>query len=147
MKLNLQFEHVMQWDQLLSIKESPEIGRLHAFADGRAVLLVGAFVWSVGRIQHWFVQVTKAGVTASPLPDQVTARFDDLKKQQQGSDRWSEQSFLIDDRVGLLLSDKWIYLFDDIHQEPVSIQIENPFAMAPSYRSSHVPISFDPVVC
>jgi hypothetical protein len=147
MKLNPKFKHVLQWDQLLSIAESPQIRRLHAFANGRAVVLVGAFVRSIGRIQHWFVQVTKAGVTAALVPDQVTARFDDLKKQQQGSDRWSERSFSLGERVGLLLSDKWIYLFEDIHHEPLSIQIENPFAMAPSYRSSHVPISFDPVVC
>ena len=146
MKLTPRFKHVLQWDRL-SIPESPQIRSLHAFADGRAVLLVGAFDWSLQRIQHWFVQVTQAGVTACLVPDPVTARFDDLKQQQQGAARWSVRSFQLGARLGLLLSDKWIYLFDDIHQEPLSLRIENPFAMAPSYRSSHVPISFDPVIC
>ena len=147
MKLKPQFKHLLQWGQLLSIAEEPQIRKVHAFANGRAVVLVGSFIKSLGQIQHWFVEVTQDRTTASLVPDEVTARFDKLVEQQEGADRWSLRSFSIGERLGLLLSDKWIYLFEDIHRKPLSIQIENPFETAKSYRSSSGPISFDPVVC
>jgi len=153
MKLIPQFKHVLLWDRLLPIRgSSPQIRRLHAFADGRAVMLVGDFIESQERVQHWFVEITEAGVTAALVPDKVEARLKELQVQQAGADRWEDvdhwqpRSFSVDGRMGLLLSDKWIYVFEGIRQEPLSIQIENPFAKVPSdYRSGDV--YFDPIVC
>jgi hypothetical protein len=51
-KLKPQFKHALQWDQLLiSSAGAPQIRKLHAFVNGCAVVLVGEFVRSLGRIQ------------------------------------------------------------------------------------------------
>jgi len=81
------------------------------------------------------------------LPDCILGRFEAIRKDRRSADYWFLRPFQLGERLGVLLGDEVIYLFDAIDSEPVEIGIANPFAPGKLTWSKEVDEPFCPIKC
>jgi len=119
------------------------IPRLFPIGEGRAILWCVAFADTV---DYWFIEVSREKVSARQVPAEIVAQFDTMHARHEQVGDWFIRPFRLGDRIGILLADKLVYLFEGIHADPVAIPILNPFEQAPPYRGGKL-MPFSPAAC
>jgi hypothetical protein len=113
-------------------------------ASGRAVIWVST---SGTDSSPWLIEVSRDGNIYRKLPDSIVKRFEAMTRRRQSEEDWFILPFQLGERLGVLLADRVIYLFDTIESDPVKIVIENPFALGKSIGSRGVAEPFSPTRC
>ncbi|MBS1197518.1 MAG: hypothetical protein H6R18_1303 [Proteobacteria bacterium] len=147
-KLSLDFQ--MNFDVSAAFSRGCGMTKIIPFANGRAV----AFGWGThsgnyqeGPHQYWLAEIGREGASERILPVEMTHRTNGLMAPLTG--KHYLQAFKFGEQFGLLLSTEAVLLFSSIHDEPVTIPIENHFSMLGEPRHhSHLHDSyFAPTHC
>lgn len=119
---------------------------VYPLSDGSAVLHLSTRQGPLGKGRTWLVAANANGVRPLPMTADLEARITECaqdpatKKATYGAPR----SFQLGDRVGLLVADRWAWVFDPLGgSHPVELAIE-PLALAEGTLS---PSSYEPVRC
>ncbi|MBV8620839.1 MAG: hypothetical protein JOY84_18385 [Curvibacter sp.] len=125
MALTIDAEYLLAPLQALVNRPSAWVKRVHPLSDGSAVLHLTSLERYDMR-EHLVVLRDGHCQVINEPPSLTQARLvcaEDPAREDQGL----VQSFQIGDRIGLLLSDRWLWLFDPLQDDtPIEIAIDTP---------------------
>jgi hypothetical protein len=111
---------------------------IHPLSDGSAVLHLSTRQGPLGKARTWLVVADANSLRPLQIPAAVKSRIDECAKDPvtEKASYGAPRSFQLGDRIGLLVTDRWAWVFDPLRgTEPVEVAIE-PLALAGGVRSS-----------